>query len=518
MNIKKITWKRFNWNYTSIPYNLFVLAMVLMYGLCFTITGFCNTPFSSFADFVVLVMQWCCVCVATYGLLSVLSINKWVFAITFPLVTFLCTVAAYFSFTAKVNLTPMIIGLVIANMSDLQTSATLVEPNLILFMVLSLVVSIALVVYRWKKIKVENWIVNLAFGLFCVIVTNGLIPRIQGPISERLPYSMFYMVKRYASQRAIVSEHRNTFTVPPTNNVDSLTVVMVIGESLRADHLQLNGYPRETTPLLAKESNVVSLPNIYTEAHLTHLSVPHILTRADSTNTDRAFKEQSFITLFKQSGFKSTWLANQESTDTYVYYMNEVDSLLFVNSGKSLYIIDKWMDRDILPYYKDFLNSEGKKKLAVVHTVGSHWYYPTHFNVEESKFQPNALSKIISSNTRQEMINSYDNTIVETDYVMHEFINELRDKNAILLYLSDHGESLGEGGRYMHALDFPEVHNSACFVWYSDKYGDLNPEKVAALRSNKDKHYRTDFLFHSILDAASIETEYREDSFSIFKK
>lgn len=393
----------------------------------------------------------------------------------------------------------------------------MVETNLIIFSILSLVVSIALVVYRWKKIKVQNWVVNLVFGLICVFVTNGLIPRIQGPISERLPYSMFYMVKRYASQRAIVSEHRNTFTVPPTNNVDSLTVVMVIGESLRADHLQLNGYPRETTPLLVKEPNVVSLPDVYTHAHLTHLSVPHILTRADSLSTDRAFKEQSFITLFKQAGFKSIWLANQESTDTYVYFMNECDSLLFVNSGKSLYIIDKWMDRDILPYYKDFVHSEGKKKLAVVHTVGSHWYYPTHYDTASAKFKPDAMSKILSSNTREEMINSYDNTIVETDYVMHKLINELRDRNAILFYLSDHGESLGEEGRYMHALDFPEVHSSACFVWYSDKYADQYPEKVTTLRANKDNRYRTDFLFHSILDAASIETQYRDDGFSIFR-
>ena len=517
MNIRKITWKKFNWSYTSLPYNLFVLAIVVFYGLCFTITGFYNTPTSSLIDVITIVIQWCCVCVATYGLLTLLSLNKWIFSFIFPLLTFLCTVAAYFSFTAKVNLTPMVIGLVVANMSDLQTCGTLVEPNLVIFSVLSLVVSGAVVYFRWKKIKVDNWKVNLIFGLFCLMITNGLIPRIQGPIAERLPFSMYYMVKRYISQRAIVSEERNTFTVPPTHNVDSLTVVMVIGESLRADHLQLNGYPRENTPYLAKEANVVSYPNIYTEAHLTHLSVPHILTRADSLNKDRAFEEQSFITLFNQSGFKSRWLANQESTDTYVYFMNECDSLVFVNSGKSLYIIDKWMDEDIIPYYKEFLDKDEPKKLAVVHTVGSHWYYPTHYDEASAKFKPEALSKILSSNTREEMINSYDNTIVETDKVMYEFINELRDDNAILFFLSDHGESLGEDGRYMHALDFPEVHNTACFVWYSDKYAELNPEKVAALRRNKDKVYRTDFLFHSILDAASIETQYKEDGFSIFR-
>ena len=516
MDLNKITIKRLNWSYTSLRYNLFVFGIVVLYGLCFTLTGFYNTPFNSMADFLVLVMQWCCISIATYGLITLLSVNRWIFAILFPIFTFLCTMAAYFSYTAKVNLTPMIIDLVVANMKDVQTCGSLVEPKLVLFGVLSIVISIALVVYRWKKIRVENWVINVAFGVFCILFTTVFVVRFRNPVAERLPYSIFFSVKRYMQQRAVVAEHRDTFVVPPTNEVDSLTVVMVIGESLRADHLQLNGYPRATMPKLSEEPNVVSYPDIYTEAHLTHLSVPHILTRADSAHTERAFEEQSFITLFKQAGFETTWLANQESVDTYVYFMNECDSLKFVNSGKSLYIIDKWMDEDILPYYRQELAKPEAKQLLVVHTIGSHWYYPTHFDVETAPFQPNALSKIISSNTREEMINSYDNTIVETDRVVHEMIGGLRDRNAILLFLSDHGESLGEEGLYMHAQSRPEVHNPACFVWYSDIYAEKYPEKVAALRANKDKRYRTDFLFHSILDAASIETEYRDDSLSVF--
>ena len=153
-----------------------------------------------------------------------------------------------------------------------------------------------------------------------------------------------YSIDRYLEERIIIAEDRKTFTVSPKTDVDSLTVVMVLGESLRADHMQLNGYKRETMPLLSKEKNIVSYPNIYTEPVYTNVSVPHIMTRADSANMERAYQEESFVSIFKQAGYHSVWLANQESTESYVYFMNECDSLIFVNSGKSLYIIDKWLD------------------------------------------------------------------------------------------------------------------------------------------------------------------------------
>ncbi len=100
-------------------------------------------------------------------------------------------------------------------------------------------------------------------------------------------------------------------------------MVFVLGESLNAKNMQINGYKRPTTPYLMKEKNVVSLPHIYSEYGYTHESVPYILTRASHKAPDLGYKERSFISILKKAGYQTTWLANQESIVTYSYFMNE---------------------------------------------------------------------------------------------------------------------------------------------------------------------------------------------------
>lgn len=505
-------------DYRSYRYNWFVLGLTLLYGLAFTLSGFIGMPFHSVKDFVLLGFQWGCVCMAVYGLLTLLSVNRWIFAFTFPIATVVCSIFAYFSYTIKVNVTPMLIDLVVSNISDYRTCATVVDLNLILVVLLSVAVSVALTVYRWRKIRVPNYAVNTIIGLVCVLTTNVWVYRLKNPVAERLPYSVYYSISRYCEERQIIAKDRSTFTVMPKSQEDTLTVVLVLGESLRADHMQMNGYERPTMPLMTREKNLVSYTDIYSQMTHTNASVPHIVTRADSAHTERAYTEESFITIFKQAGYHSVWLANQESTDSYVYFMNECDSLIYVNSGKSLYIIDKWMDQDIIPHYRNILGMRNDKQLIVVHSIGSHWYYNTHFDEDKAPFQPVSKSKIVASNTQEEMINSYDNTIVETDKVLAQMIGLLRDRNALLIFLSDHGESLGEDGVYLHATERPELHWPGCFVWYSDIYARKYPEKVEALQANRNSRYRTDFLFHSIIEGASIESVYTDKKLSIFNQ
>ena len=90
-------------------------------------------------------------------------------------------------------------------------------------------------------------------------------------------------------------------------------MVFIIGETLRADHMQINGYARPTTPLLAKEKNVVSLPDIESEYWFTHESVPYIMTRADHNTKDRAYTERSFIDIFKRAGYHTSWIQTRRA-------------------------------------------------------------------------------------------------------------------------------------------------------------------------------------------------------------
>lgn len=494
---------------------LFVFIITVAYALIFTLSEFSDSPYSNFHDFMVLAFQWVAIAVGTFGLLYLLSINKYIFAITFPLLVAFSTVLAYYRYTVNATLTPMTIELALIN--DLRTNMQVVSWQLVSLILLSLVVSVAIVWLRWKKISFTRPYIHLIVALGIIFMTNSFIPQLKRPLTQRMPYSIYYNFKLYFEIRDVAAEHRETFTSESVANSDSLVVVFVIGESLRNDHLQINGYERETMPYLMEEDNLVSLADIYGAECFTHTSVPQIMTRADSANPQRAYDEQSFVTIFKDAGFRTTWIANQESVATYAYFMNECDTLIYVNGDKSVYTFDKWLDEDILTYLENELKDDNPTQLHILHSIGSHWWYNSHYTDEFERYTPVIKSRVVSSNTQEEMINSYDNTILYTDYFIKETIELIRDKKSILIFLSDHGESLGEDGYYLHGADRPELHYPAAFVWYSDKYAQSFPDMIENLKDNSDKKYRSDYLFHSIIDAADITTEYIEPQLSIFR-
>ena len=493
----------------------FVAIITIVYALVFTLSEFADSPYSSMKDFLELAFQWTAIAVGTFGLLYLLSINKYVFAVTFPLLVVFSTVLAYYRYTVNATFTPMTIELALIN--DLRTNMQVVSLQLVGLMFSAFAMSMAIVWIRWKKVTFTRPFIHLIVAVGIIFMTNSLIPQLKRPLTQRMPYSIYYTFKTYFEIREVAEEYRRTFISESVANSDSLVVVFVVGESLRSDHLQVNGYERETTPYLAKESNLVMLDNIYSEPCFTHTSVPHIMTRADSLDSQKAYYEESFVSIFNDAGFRTTWIANQESVSTYAYFMNECDTLIYVNGSKSVYTFDKWLDEDILPHLENELQYENSNQLHILHSIGSHWWYNSHYTDEFEVYTPVIESRVVSSNTQEEMINSYDNTILYTDYFLKNTIDLIRDKNSILIFLSDHGESLGEDGYYLHGTDRPELHQPAAFVWYSDKYAQSYPELIENLKKNSEERYRSDYLFHSIIDAADITTEYKDPQLSIFR-
>ncbi|MDR1180404.1 MAG: phosphoethanolamine transferase, partial [Bacteroidales bacterium] len=479
----------------------FITTVSLFIGVFFTASDFITTPFVGLKDGFELFKQWFIIYLVLWLLVYLLSVNKYIFGILCLGIP-IAAILAYFRYTMHATFTPMILDAALDN--DFRITAELISFGLIAFVVFSLSVAVAFTVYRIKKIKVRHGFIHLIVSLSLLAVILN-VPRIGRPLSERIPFNMYYVTARYLSEKEEIKKERPSF---PCNAVchkksDSLIVVFIIGESLRSDHLGLNGYDRNTTPRLAKE-DVISFPNIYSEYTHTNASLPHILTRADSTFPERAYNERSFVDLFKRCGFYTAWLANQEPADSYVYFMHECDTLMHVNINKSSYVYDRWVDGDMLPLLDNCLEKNNPRKLILLHTIGSHWYYNAHYTDEFHLFDPICESKIVSSCTREAMINSYDNTVVYTDYFLCEVIERLRNRNAIVFYLSDHGESLGEEGIWLHAADSPPLHNPACFVWTSPAYKTAHAVQYQTAMENRHKRYRTDFLFHTITQAAGI--------------
>lgn len=495
----------------DIKYTLFILSLTIGYGLLFVIWEFLDIPCSGFIDFLILVLQWGIITLASFPLFLLLGINRYVFSVSFPVIVLLSGVFAYFRYSLHITLTPMLIDLIAVN--DVGFGIGFMNLKLFLFVLIALLYSLFAVYWRFSKIQVNRWEFFVVSSLCLLFVFHG-VGKLSGSISQRMPASFFYVLKDYMLQRRTQGT-RIDFKGDIHCNVDTLTAIVVLGESLRADHLQLNGYRRNTTPLLASDVRICSFPNVYTKEVFTHTSLPVILTRADSIDDKRAQTEQSFISLFKKVGFRTSWLASQEPVNTYSDFMHEADTLIYANEGKNVYMFDKWLDGALLPFYQKELEYSNPRKLIVLHTIGSHWWYNSHF--EKEVFSPVLRSKNISSSTQEDIVNSYDNTILYTDCFLHQLIEELRDEVAILIYLSDHGESLGENEKYLHAEDNEPLHYPAAFVWYSVKYENLFPQKIEAMKRNAVKHVTTSFMFHSILDASSITSAYLDEEQSIFK-
>jgi len=496
-------------------YYLFVLAATLCFSVFISPADFLNNPISNSKDFIIILSHWLVVFFATLGFIYLISINKYVFALIFPIFILLNSVLAFFRFTANVSLTPMLVDASLHN--DLRSSLDLVSTKLILYIILNLAISAFLIYYRFKKLKRTFPLLHLLQSITIIILFTTFISGFIRPISERLPYITYFATKKYLDGREIVHNIRPSISDDAKTSEDSLVVVLVIGEALRPDHLSLNGYERETTPRLSK-AGVISLPNIYSEYTYTDASIPYILSRADSAHPQLAYSEPSFIGFFNTCGYHTTWIANQEPANSYIFFINECKDVVYANMSKNNYNFDQWLDEAMLPHLDASLKNNNPKQLIILHTIGSHWWYNSHFTEEFARFKPIIRSRVISSNTPQEMINSYDNTVLYTDYFVSEVIDRLKKKNAILIFQSDHGELLGEDGKWLHAAEGLPLHQPAVFVWMSDTYKMKNPEKFDLLQQNSDKKYRSDFLFNSILDAANIQSKNFVKERSIFNR
>ncbi|MCM1170484.1 MAG: phosphoethanolamine transferase [Bacteroides sp.] len=454
------------------------------------------------------------------GLLCLIALHRLVFACLFPILTVCSATVCHFVATIGTGMQAGVVELAFSN--GVSVWATLISTRLVLLAVLTLLLSILVVLYRWKFVYVSrnSMLVGIALCLCIIFLPIRLSGRIRMAVAMRVPYSLYYSVADYLKNRVSIAEKRTTYDhTPVKKHGNAPDVYFIIGESLRADHLPLNGYARNTMPLLSLDTSVVSFPYIYSEAFYTHLSLPVLLTDNDSLSRERADTEQSFITLFKNAGYRTAWFANQDFSRTYAPFAREADTIVHCNRMKTVYTFSKYLDADILPLFEHWANERNDTipRLAVIHTIGSHWWYKSHYPDHASgNFTPDIESNDIGSLSQEQMVNAYDNTILETDRFLAGFIGKIKNRNAVLIYISDHGENLGDQGEYLHASGYEPTHRPACLVWYSAPYARNFPDKIRALKNNRNKNAATDAMFHTVIDAAQLKTDAFNPERSLF--
>lgn len=286
---------------------------------------------------------------------------------------------------------------------------------------------------------------------------------------------------------------------------DDLAVVFHMGESVRADHLSLNGYHRNTMPLLSKESNIVSFPHATSFGIVTRISAIGMFTDAELSS--RRPRHSSFIDLFNKHGFRTIRIMDLNGDSIHDYSMG----ILTWNCREQkqtppLHQTPGMMQERTSLVMEEALKRHGRgKQLYVIYNNGSHMAFS--YPAQAGHFTPASCNMDDPKARLEETVNAYDNSIVDLDASVHRMIAQLKDRPAIYFYCSDHGVALGEEGKMFQGHVLPPVYRPAMFVWYSDAFASRYPDMVRALKANRLKAVSHDHIFHTLLGMASIRSE-----------
>lgn len=503
--------------FLSAEYVYLVAAVAVWNTLCFVLPDFFDNPADGWKSVLTIALYVAALAVGQFAIAAVLSLNRYVAAACLPLYGVVGAVVSYYRVAFHATVNPALLDATLH--TNMGTVAGVVSWQLFAWVVLQIVVSVLWIRWRWRIGRIPYpWAVLLvSIGLFAGWYWgNGRLHKSAG---QRYPVHVISSVAEYVALQRSLNIPRRLPEVCEVNPADSLDIVMIIGEAARADHLSLNGYGRQTCPRLSVRDNVVSLPHVRSQHTHTASSVPHILTIADSLSPEKAYSTRSFIACLSRQGYQTAWISNQDYGRTYVSFIHEADTVIFPNASKTVFVFHPWYDTDMLPALQGLVKEQtGAHRLYVMHAIGSHWYYNNHVPDGCERFRPTVNNRVFAQNDSMALVNSYDNTIVSTDLFVDSVISLFTDRNAIVFYLSDHGESLGENGNWLHAAGAEETRYPAAIVWYSDKYAQTFPDKVEALETNRTKRYRTDYLFHSLLSAAGLRVVGADAENDLFRQ
>lgn len=297
-------------------------------------------------------------------------------------------------------------------------------------------------------------------------------------------------------------------------------VVFVLGETARAANFSLNGYGRETNPGL-RGYDILNFSKATSCATSTADSVPCIFSgmqRANFSNS-KAKQSENLLDLLVKAGVRVLWRDNNSGSKGVSARVATEDLSKLKIDG--LCRDGECLDEVLLQNLQAAVDQAEGDLFVILHQKGSHGplYYkrvPDAFR----KFTPECRQDEVQKCSQEQIVNSYDNTILYTDHFLAETIKFLKANSAkydtALLYMSDHGESLGENGIYLHGAPYffaPEGQTHIPFVaWLSDGFMRDAGIDLAGVRAKTTEPSSHDNLFHSVLGLFDVKTDaYRSD-------
>lgn len=317
-------------------------------------------------------------------------------------------------------------------------------------------------------------------------------------------------------------EH-DAIAVPRAAGAKPRLLVVVLGETARAQNWGLNGYVRQTTPELA-QLGVINFPDMHSCGTSTEVSVPCMFSpfgRHDY-NEDTIRKHQSLLHVLEHAGIATLWRDNQSGCKGVcdglaIQRLDDARDPALCKDGRC-------MDEILLADLAAQVRARPGDRVVVLHQLGNHGpsyfeRYPAGFD----RFGPPCLTADLGDCDREQITNAYDNALLYTDHLLASTIATLEampDYATAMVYLSDHGESLGEKGLYLHGVPYAiapqEQTHVPMVMWFSQDFARERRLDLSCLRARARRRADQDNLFPSVLGLMQVRTRVYDPARDLF--
>ncbi|EIT5471640.1 phosphoethanolamine--lipid A transferase [Campylobacter coli] len=368
-----------------------------------------------------------------------------------------------------------------------------------------------------KRIRVR--VLSALMGCFIFLVafmplSKTFIPFFRNYNEVRMynvPFYQIYAVYRYYERFLKPKPEFKTIgnDAFKEDNTTKKLLVLVVGETARAANYSLGEYTKNDTNFYTKKDNVVFFDNFSSCGTATAVSLPCMFSLSKRQSYSNSEYQENVMDILQKTGVKASWIDN--------------------NSGGCKGVCDRLSDKqqlssdwdeNLLPFLKERLGNLDTQNIIVLHLQGSHGptYYKRYPN-EFKKFTPTCDTNELSKCDSEALINTYDNTLLYTDYLLSEIIKLLKEKKdyeSSLIYLSDHGESLGENGIYLHGMPYAiapsyQTHIPVIF-WSNDKKLMMTAQNHKGLKLSQDN------LFSTLLGYFDVKTMVYESDYDLLNQ
>lgn len=400
---------------------------------------------------------------------------------------------------------------------------------LLLILIGSLSLSYGL--YRKEKTEPKNIEVSLASFLIILSISASYANRTDLRIIHRIPSSIHQYSKELASFEALRDKvNSGKIKYKATKREQGEVYVVVIGESLSKNHMQLYGYLRDTTPNLNKlyeKNEILRFENAYSNHTHTMPVLSLSLTEANQLNGKEYFNSISIVDIAKTAGFETFWVTNQVlfgAWDNLVSIIaHNTDHLEALNKNIGTSLMTQKNDEETIDFVRKILleKKARKNKIIFVHLIGSHWDYCTRYTKSFTRFNGSIterdFGKFSKTLDSAKWLNCYDNSVVYNDHVMTRLLDLLKQRGGVsgLVYFADHGEDvLGKKGHNSATFNF-EMAEIPLIAWFSDAYKNKYNVKMDALKKNKEKPFPNDLIYDTLIGMLGIETDQYEKQYDL---